>query len=101
MRPTSPIKSVTWSAWARRRICVVLFIDGREEKDIELAFGRFIELHGRAITDPACGCSAEVLPAVGGAAKVLTFWNERAAGDFLEFWTRYAAVRALRRGAAG
>lgn len=66
----------------------------REAEQLTLAYGRFVELHGRALIDPRSGCSVTRLAGNGAETRIFTFWSARAADEFDFFWARYKPVYA-------
>jgi len=66
-----------------------LLLPRAEARCLALAFYRFVELHGRALSWPPDACSLEAVPCPAGETVMLGLWSPRAADEFDRFWTRY------------
>ena len=64
----------------------------REAKAFTTAFYRFLELHGWTAVGHDDSCSLKAVPRQGGETKIVTFWNERTAEQFSQFWDDYRRV---------
>jgi hypothetical protein len=68
--------------------------DAAEADLFDVAFHRYVELHGRVVCDPESRCS---LTSVVGLRpdeqiKLAVLWSRPAAREFDRFWTRYRRV---------
>ena len=64
----------------------------READALDAAFYRFLELHGWTAVGREGSCHLSSTPRRGGVTKVATFWNERTAEQFAQFWDDYRRV---------
>ncbi len=64
---------------------------------ITTAFYRFLDVHGHTAvgSDGACGIRSEFEGP--RELKVLSFWSDRAAAEFVQFWDHYSRVYCARR----
>jgi hypothetical protein len=60
-----------------------------EARCLTLAFYRFVELHGRALSWPPDACTLEAVACPTGDTVMLGLWSQRAASEFDRFWARY------------
>jgi hypothetical protein len=79
----------------RSRTRLIAVAKGAEAECLNVAFYRFVELHGRVATDPGSRCSLQTGIARGAdriEPKIVTLWNARAAAQFDRFWCAYRRV---------
>ena len=60
-----------------------------EARCLTLAFYRFLELHGRALSWPPDACTIEAVACPTGDTVMLGLWSQRAADEFDRFWAGY------------
>ena len=80
--PTDPRARVQW-----RR--TYLLLPRAEARCLILAFYRFVELHGRALSWPSDACTLDVVACPAGETVMLGLWSPRAANEFDRFWAKY------------
>lgn len=66
-----------------------LMLPRAEARCLILAFYRFVELHGRALSWPFDACTVEVVDCPAGETVMLGLWSPQAADEFDRFWTKY------------
>ena len=65
---------------------------GAEAEELNLAYLRYIELHGHALHDPKGDCSITRRKSGCSETQTFGFWSQRAAREFEWFWERYRLV---------
>ena len=79
----------------RSRLQMITTSRRGETECLTIAFYRFVELHGRVVSDPGSHCSLQT-PLSGGSGRVqtriVTLWSPRAAAEFERFWDCYWRV---------
>jgi hypothetical protein len=68
--------------------------DAAEAELFATAFHRFVELHGRVVSDPMSRCRLTIIAGARGGAprRLAMFWSRGAAREFDRFWASYRRV---------
>jgi hypothetical protein len=75
------------------RVRLFAVADAAEAQLLQTAFYRYVELHGRIVSDPDSGCAfSSATGADAARIRLAAFWTAGAAREFDGFWAKYQRV---------